>query len=274
MEHIFPNLFLNGYNLINTTIYVFFVFLGSQLFFKLLKKYLPEIKVDKHFIFSVLSFVLLGSLLRILEQEYTGVWLIKHSNSPLEIGFYFHTPGWLLLLSVLFLVSFLISIILSRSKKDYYKILIPIGLCLSLLLLVYEFIHINHLFVLIITFFSVVLIFFIFVFLFKKFKIKILDSLENKLLVLSQIIDFSATLIGLFFFKGVLYEQHPVSRIVIGISPILFPFFKLFLIFILIILIDRHIEEKEGNIYTKLIVIVLGFLTGIRDILTISLLLI
>jgi uncharacterized membrane protein len=264
MEHILEYFVGGGYNLVNTTVYAAVVFLGYYLFYKAIKKYVPFCRIDKHFLWGVLVFVFLGALLRILEQNYTGVWLIESSNSPLKIGFYFHTPGWLILLSFVFLVSFLLSIILFKEK--YYKLLIPIGVCLSLPLLVYEILHIKHLLVLLVTLLAITIIYFIIQF-FVKFK-----TLEDKLVILSQVTDFSATLSGIFFFSNLLYEQHPLSRAVIGYFPILYPLLKLFFAFLFIFIVNKAIKDSEERLYTKLLIIILGFLTGTRDLLTISLL--
>lgn len=264
MEHILEYFVGGGYNLVNTSIFTLLVFLGYFIFYKTIKKYASFVKIDKHFIFGVLVFVFFGALLRILEQSYTGVALVKPSASPLEIGFYFHTPGWLLLLSVIFLVCFVISIISFREK--YYSLLIPLGISLSLPLFVYEILHIKHILILAIALFAIAIIYLLLQFFAK------LKTTEDKLVILSQITDFSATLCGFFFFGNLLYEQHPISRAIIGINPFLFPIAKLLFSFFFLWLIDRLIKDQEERTYTKLLVIILGFLTGIRDILTISLL--
>jgi len=264
MEHILRYFVGGGYNLVNTVIFTMIVFLGYFLFYKVIKKYAPFVKIDKHFLFGVLVFVFFGALLRILEQNYTGVWLVEPSNSPLSLGFYFHTPGWLLLLSVIFLVCFVISVIFFKEK--YYCLLISLGVFLSVPLFIYEIYHIKHLLVLAITLFAIAVIFLLLQFFAK------LKTTEDKLVILSQVIDFSATLSGFFFFENLLYEQHPVSRIIISINPFLFPIAKLLFAFLFLFLVNKLIKDKEERAYTKLLVIILGFLTGTRDLLTISLL--
>ena len=144
--------------------------------------------------------------------------------------------------------------------------MIPFGISLCVPLFIYEIIHIKRGFVLAISLLSIAVIFIIIQF-FAKLKL-----LEDQLVILSQIIDFSATLCGFFFFGDILYEQHPVSRAIIGISPFLFPLAKLLFAFLFLWLVDRLIKDKEEMAYTKLLVIILGFLTGTRDLLTISLL--
>jgi len=272
MEHILSGLFFSGYNLLNTFLYTVIVFAGYVCFYKFLKRHLPSIKIDKWFVYSVLSFVFFGALLRILEQEYTGVWLIEASNSPLEIGFYFHTPGWLLFLAVFFVVCFFISVLLSREKYKYYKILIPIGLLCSLPLLVYELVNVNHIWVLLCVVFSVVFVYLSIRLIFKRLNSRVLDNQDNRLITLSQTLDSFATFFGYLFFRDVLYEQHPVSRLVFSLAPFAFPILKLLFSFLFIYVVDKEIRDKEQNTYFKLLVVVLGFLTGIRDLLTISLL--
>lgn len=264
MEHILRYFVGGGYNLVNTTVYTAIVFLGYYLFYKAIKKYVPFCRIDKHFIFGVLVFVFFGAFLRILEQDYTGAWLVKPSTSPIELGYYFHTPGWLLLLSLIFLVCFVCSVLLFREK--YYCLLIPFGIFLCVPLFIYEIINIKHGFVLAISLLSIAITFIIIQF-FAKLKL-----LEDQLVILSQIIDFSATLCGVFFFGDILYEQHPVSRTIIWINPFLFPIAKIVLAFLFIGLVEKYVKDKEERTYTKLLVIILGFLTGLRDILTISLL--
>ena len=144
--------------------------------------------------------------------------------------------------------------------------MISLGLFLSIPLFVYEIIHIRHIFVLAIAVISIIVIFLLLQFFFR------LKKTEDKLVILSQITDFSATLCGFFFFKDILYEQHPVSRAIIQVKPFLFPIVKLLFAFLFLWLVDKLIKEQEERTYTKLLIIILGFLTGLRDLLTISLL--
>lgn len=263
MELIFS---FNGYNLINTTLFTFIIFVGYICFYKIIKHFFPKIKIDKYFISSVLLFVLFGSLLRLLEQEYTSVFLIPPSDSILSIGFYFHTPGWLFLLAFMFLLCFFISVLFLKEK--YYKLLIPFGVFLSLPLLVFEFMHLKNLSVLLVTVLTTILFYLIIT---KAISI-FLKPLENRLIIFSQTLDSFATIFGIYFFKDILFEQHPVSRAIISFFPLLFFILKIIFSFLYIYVIDKTIKDKEERVYYKLLIIILGFLTGIRDLLTISLL--
>lgn len=263
-----PMINQTGYNFYNTfliaSIVLIFYFRG----YKLLKKH---IKIDKEFLNTLIIFTIIGAFLRILEEDYIVFGgLIKRSLNPLEIGFYFYTPGLLILLVLLYLFFFLISYLIYKQK--YFILLKKIGLIFLLFISIIVLINIVnwHIF-----FLSLIIICLIFYYLIKIFNklIKTNQYYENKLLILSQTIDFSATLIGVYFFRGYLYEEHFISRTIIEVSPILFVILKLFLCFLFIYILDYLYyskTEKDQKIrYIKQIIIILGFLTGIRNLLTI-----
>lgn len=263
-----PMINQTGYNFYNTfliaSIVLIFYFLG----YKLLKKH---IKIDKEFLNTLIIFTIIGAFLRILEEDYIVFGgLIKRSLNPLEIGFYFYTPGLLILLVLLYLFFFLISYLIYKQK--YFILLKKIGLIFLLFISIIVLINIVNWPIFFLSLIIICLIFYYLIKIFNKL-IKTNQYYENKLLILSQTIDFSATLIGVYFFKGYLYEEHFISRTIIEISPIFFIILKLFLCFLFIYILDYLYyskTEKDQKIrYIKQIIIILGFLTGIRNLLTI-----
>ncbi len=263
-----PMINQTGYNFYNTfliaSIVLIFYFLG----YKLLKKH---IKIDKEFLNTLIIFTIIGAFLRILEEDYIVFGeLIKRSLNPLEIGFYFYTPGLLILLVLLYLFFFLISYLIYKQK--YFILLKKIGLIFLLFISIIVLINIVNWPIFFLSLIIICLIFYSLIKIFSKL-IKTNQYYENKLLILSQTIDFSATLIGVYFFNGYLYEEHFISRTIIEISPILFVILKLFLCFLFIYILDYLYyskTEKDQKIrYIKQIIIILGFLTGIRNLLTI-----
>ena len=263
-----PMINQTGYNFYNTFLIASIVLLSYFVGYKLLKKH---IKIDKEFLNTLIIFTIIGAFLRILEEDYIVFGgLIKRSLNPLEIGFYFYTPGLLILLVLLYLFFFLISYLIYKQK--YFILLKKIGHIFLLVISIIVLINIVnwHIF-----FLSLIIICLIFYYLIKIFNklIKTNQYYENKLLILSQTIDFSATLIGVYFFRGYLYEEHFISRTIIEVSPILFVILKLFLCFLFIYILDYLYyskTEKDQKIrYIKQIIIILGFLTGIRNLLTI-----
>lgn len=263
-----PMINQTGYNFYNTFLIASIVLLSYFVGYQLLKRH---IKLDREFLNTLIIFTIIGAFLRILEEDYIVFGgLIKRSLNPLEIGFYFYTPGLLILLVLLYLFFFLISYLIYKQK--YFILLKKIG---HIFLLVISIIVLINIVNWPIFFLSLIIICLIFYYLIKIFNklIKTNQYYENKLLILSQTIDFSATLIGVYFFKGYLYEEHFISRIIIEVSPIFFIILKLFLCFLFIYILDYLYyskTEKDQKIrYIKQIIIILGFLTGIRNLLTI-----
>jgi uncharacterized membrane protein len=259
-----------GYTLFNTLVIGFSVLFFYFLAYRFLKKI---IKIDKHFLITTIYFTVIGAFLRILEEDYVifgGV--IKRSINPLKFGFYFYTPGLLILLVVIYVMCFSISYLIY--KERYYVLLKKIAL---FLITIISFIILFNIINWQIFFISIIMIF-LFYFLLVKNSYKLIKKqyFENKLLILSQTIDLFATLLGVYFFKGYLYEQHFLSRALIGISPFLYFFLKVLITFGFIYILDYcYFPKTEKDLkrrYIKQIIIILGFLTGIRNLLTLWLL--
>lgn len=265
-----PMINQTGYNLFNTLAIGVFVLFFYFLAYRFLKKI---IKIDKHFLITTIYFTILGAFLRILEEDYIifgGV--IKRSINPLELGFYFYTPGLLVLLVVIYLLCFFLSYLIY--KERYYILLKKIALFLIIIIssiILFNIVNWQIFFISIITIF-------LFYSLFVKISSKLIKNqyFENKLLILSQTIDLFATLLGIYFFKGYLYEQHFLSKAIISISPFLYFFLKILITFGFIYILDYcYFPKTEKDLkrrYIKQIIIILGFLTGIRNLLTLWLL--
>lgn len=265
-----PMINQTGYNLFNTLAIGFVVLFFYFLAYKFLKKI---IKIDKNFLITTIYFTIIGAFLRILEEDYVIFGgIIKRSINPLELGFYFYTPGLLILLVVIYVIFFSISYLIYKEK--YYILLKKIALFLIAIISILILINIVNWKL----FFLSILIIFLFYFLVVKISSKFIKKqyFENKLLILSQTIDFFATILGVYFFKGYLYEQHFISRFLINISPFLYLFSKIITTFGFIYVLDYcyfpNTEKDSKRRYIKQIIIILGFLTGIRDLLTIWLL--
>jgi len=267
------NVFENSYNIYNTLL---FSVIGIIFYFFIVWNYLlwRKVKVDFEFIKSVFIFIVIGSILRLFSQTYTSVGgIINLSNNPLSLGFYFQFPWMFILLALSFLICFEVSLYLSKSFNcSYNRILQIIGLIILIPLLFLIIININYwLFFLGIIFSSLILLC-LFVFIFKFIKNKLLNSKINKLVLLSQILDGVSTFVAIVFFKNIFSEQHVVSSFVLSINPILFILIKIILSLLVVYLIDRFIKNKFERNYYKLFVIIIGFITGLRDLFTIALL--
>ncbi len=84
-----------GYNVVNLLVYaVVLLALGFKVVYPYFSK---RVEFNWGFLKAVLPFVLLGALLRVFEEPFSNVFLVARSGNPLELGFYFVTPGiWLL----------------------------------------------------------------------------------------------------------------------------------------------------------------------------------
>ncbi|HDM05832.1 MAG TPA: DUF63 family protein, partial [Candidatus Aenigmarchaeota archaeon] len=78
------------------------------------------------------------------------------------------------------------------------------------------------------------------------------------------------------YFSGKLWpifytEQHPLPRFLMSFaSPFSFIPIKLLIVTLVVILLDKYLEEKEFRNYIKLIIGILGAATGLRDFLRLA----
>jgi uncharacterized membrane protein len=238
------------YTFLNTLIYAIEFVLASYLLFIFLKRI--KIKVDKKLAISLSSFVLFGSSLRVLED----VGIVRN--------ILFITP--LIYLFVGSVMVFVLGISFALQKKfkiHYHKIAFFIGFLLSIL-------NLSLLATRIMNFGAAILVLaFLLPWL---ILLKIIKwRKENKATLLSQIFDATVTFVGVNFFDY--REMHVLPNFLIDLfGPISFIFLKAFVVFSILVLLDKYAKEKEGKNYIKLIIGLLGASTGIRDFLRILLL--
>ena len=106
------------------------------------------------------------------------------------------------------------------------------------------------------------------VLIFQKLGKKILEPGLNKLAIISQTLDGFATLVATqFFFCG---EQHPLSGFLLDSFPLSFVFAKIALVLVILYYVDKEIKNENLRNFIKIVIIVLGFATGLRDLLTLG----
>ncbi|MCK9293389.1 DUF63 family protein [archaeon] len=267
------NLFEKGYTIFNT---ILFSIIGIIVYFFIVYPYLlwRKVEIDFEFIKAVLLFVGIGSIIRLFSQSYSSIGgIINLSNNPLSFNFYFQFPQMFILLALSFLVFFEISLELSKKLKySYFKILQVIGLVIFIPLLLYVLFNIKYLIIFLLILIITVLILFLLIKLFKLLKLKLLNSKINRLVLISQILDGVATFFAITFFKDIFAEQHVVSFFILSINPILFVVIKIIISLLVIFLIDKFVKNSSENNYYKLFIIIIGLVTGLRDLFTIALL--
>lgn len=255
-----------GYNLINTLTYGIIAIICVYLIFKILERY--KVKIEKEFIYGTLSFVLLGSTMRVVTDSiHTGVLmpvtflqsLILNSHLY-DYGYFTASPGIYLIVSFLFLSSFIITYKMKRIDLLKY-----IGLFLFafnfLIILPFMQYFLYSIPVLILAAIPFLL------------ALKYFKNPFYALVIAGQALDGAATFFVIDFFgkfTGVYYwEQHVFSRAVGDIFGTYFTFYllKVLIAFLAVYFIDREkLTENEKN-YIILILAIIGLAPGIRDVL-------
>jgi uncharacterized membrane protein len=268
----------NGFNILNTLLYsVIILFLYFQ-FYKLVYRYkfFKSINIDFNFLSTIIPFLVLGSILRILEQDYSAISLpINCTLNPLHLGFYFCTPGFLILISVFYLIMLFVSIILENKglfNLRYYQYLNYFFYTFITILLFYLIINFTNLLLFLVILFLCLVSLLLINFILYLFKSKLLASRINKLVLFCELLDANSTFVGKVYLPNLFVEKHILSKLILGINPILFIILKISFTLLFLYLVDKYIVEKELNYYFKIFIVILSFLTGFRTLLTISLL--
>ena len=239
-----PVLYESGYNLINTFTYIIIllpIFIGIFKLFKNLK-----IKIDGKFALSLSPYILLGSVLRVLK------------DSGFLTSFIFVSPFIYILIFCIYLSSLILSLLIEKkSKIDHNISLFTIGFILSGIF----FTRLDLInFVGFARIFTLDLIYFIFIIYLKKF------SLWNKFTIFSQCFDASATFISVQLYNY--GEQHVIPSLLFSIfGNYIFLIIKPALAILLVYIIDKEIKDMEFSNFLKLVIIILGFAQGTRDLL-------
>jgi uncharacterized membrane protein len=229
-----------GYNPVNTTVYAVVTVLLAYLIFKFLKKL--KIKIDKTFVVAISPYILLGSILRVL-QDY-GVLNSYLFVTPLL--FFWGVPIVMLIL--------LFSLALERFGMQYFKFMFFVGiLAIPFFILPLKLTNPYAAFLVFILFLPWLIFFKIFKW-----------TKENKIVSLIQIFDATTTFVSINFF-GYL-EQHVLPNLFISFfGSWSFIFVKLAAVVSILFLIDKFSKDKEFNNYLKICIGFIGAFTGIRD---------
>lgn len=259
----------SGYNPVNTLIYAI---IAISLYFYVIKKFVIDKlfkKIDFTFCLSIILFVIFGAMIRVMEEPYSTIDIFPKSINPLELGFYFTTPG------IYFMITaFVIFIILGATIIEKYfsinktKIMLILGTILSASTFIFMLTKMTF----IIYFFLYTLLIAIVVitvyFILSLCKIKL--NKTELLAITGQTIDGIATFCALTFYPF-FQEQHFVSSFFMSsFGNWIFPVIKILLtIAIIIYLRNTNLKENDKN-YILLFVALFGFATGTRDLFSIA----
>lgn len=231
-----------GYTVSKTLVYAIILIAAVYIVFELLKKL--KIRIDRKLAIGIAPFVVLGGMLRVLEDSsiVSSYWLV--------------TPGIYLSIFLLTFATLLISLFVEKKKNiPYYKILFGVGLSLVAINLFYiKFVNYYGALLVLLFLLPWILIFW-FV---KKW------SLTNRLVTLTQMFDATTTYVAVNYFGY--FEQHVVPTYFINLfGPISFVFLKLVVVVGILVLIDKFSDDRQFSNWLKLCIAILGGATGTRD---------
>lgn len=268
---------LAGYNLVNTITFIILLIIACTIIYFILKK---KVEFDEKFFLAISPYILIGVSLRVLmHQIETGNLIIEgitKTADPMQMGFWFFTPGvWILTFSIVVL-GLLIAKIWDELN---YKRLFIFGLIVALPVVLFNFSKFNNWSWFIGTVALIAIITYTLCWLINKFTpYRILEDPLNIFIVAGQAIDGIASVIAITFFN--FSEQHVISNLVINIHPALFAGIKLLLAVLICYSLDDYLKEsihkhnnKPGqslnrkNIigFVKVIIAILGFATGLAS---------
>ncbi len=262
---------IQGYNLVNTTIFIILLVIACMIIYKILKN---KISFDSNFFIALIPYILFGVNLRVIMHQIEAGNLILEgitkTANPSEIGFWFFTPGvWILTFSVV-LIGLLLQGIYKKNKKlENFNKLLLFGLIISTPIVLFNLINFNNWFAFTSTSILIIVTTILVTKIIHKFtKYKILNDKLNFFIVLGQAIDGIASTIAISFFN--FSEQHVVSNFVINIHPALFVIIKLALGILICYSLDDYLKEnpkKNENLvkFTKIIIAILGLATGLAS---------
>lgn len=259
-----PIVNFQGYNIVNTIVYAaILLIVAFVLIYPFFNK--KGVKFDAKFAFSVLGFVLLGSSLRVLED----LRIFPRSANPFDLAFYTVSPGIYIAVGIFAILSLVFSLWLGkRFGKDSVKVFGVIGYIASIPSLIFVFLNFKSFEGFLAAIALAVTAFISLVFIFKFFRKTLLESSLNRLAFAGQALDGFATFTALNFYSC--GEQHVVSGIILGFSPIAFPLLKTALILLILYFLDKDLKNENLKNFIKVVVVILGFAPGLRDVLTIG----
>ena len=259
----------SGYNLVNTLVYgLILISVAFFLVYPLFNR--KGIKFDFKFGLALLPYILFGISLRILED----LKILPRSANPLELPFYFVTPGIWILIGVITIIALIASMAFSRKfNKDLMKTFGLLGLIPAVPLFLFDLLFLKEIPGAVLILVIVAVIYFIAVKLSDIFadftKFDVFHNPVNRLAFIAQSLDGAATFTALQFFKC--GEQHVVSNFIIqGFGPIAFLAVKIVLVYVILYFLEKEVKDKNLKGFIAIFIMIMGFATGMRDTFTLA----
>ena len=271
---------LQGYNLVNTVIYIAILVIACSAIFIALRK---KINFDEKFFITLIPYILFGISMRvIMHQIESGHLIIKgitKTANPMQIGFWFFTPGIWILTFCIVLIGLLLAGVWKKEKELNYKNLFWFGAIITFPLIIFNLSKFDNWMIFIGAAVLIAIVSYGLCWIINKFtKYKILNDKLNLFIVTGQAIDGIASTIAITFFN--FSEQHVVSNLVLSANPIFFPIIKLGIAAMICWSLDDYLKDalqkcksnpeklklKQNLVgFIKVIIAILGFATGLAS---------
>jgi uncharacterized membrane protein len=261
---------VQGYNIVNTIVLIIILIIACGAIYFILNK---KTKFNYDFMLAMIPYVLFGISMRVIMHQIEAGLLflpgiIKTAN-PLELGFYFFTPGIWILTFILVIIGLLTSEIHKELKT---KRLLYFGIIVAIIPTLFNFLQFNNWPIFLFSFILILIVSYGLCYLVNKYtKYKILNDKLNFLIVLGQGFDGIASAVAIAFFN--FSEQHVFSKMLMDIHPGLFILIKISLAILICYSLDDYAKEQKekGNDKTnlinfiKIIIAILGLATGLAS---------
>lgn len=264
-----PILERQGYNLVNTITYAAILL---AIVFLLVLPWLKKTKLplDHRFLAALLPFIVLGSSFRVFED----LGIISRSCNPFSPEFYTITPGIYIAVGLLTILALWISTKLNQKQDNpnkTFQIFGGIGIILAIPALFFLGPHLivwdGMAGVLALALITTAIAVFGSRF-FSKTK-KLFENKLNSLVFFGQMLDANATFVSLQFYNCA--EQHVLSAGIINMfGAFAFVIVKFFLIYLVLYFADKEIEDEKTRQFVKILIGIIGYAPGIRDLLTLG----
>lgn len=259
---------VQGYNLVNTVIFIIILIISCAIIYYFLKN---KIKFDSSFFISLIPYILFGVSLRTIMHQVEASKLVTEiitkTANPLELGFWFFTPGVWIATFVLVLIGLLISEVHKELKINRFM---WFGIIIMTPTLLFNLINFNNWPIFILTTIISLIATYGLCYLVDRFtKYKLFKDKTNFFIVLGQGIDGIASSIAVTFFA--FSEQHVVSDMLMQIHPGLFVIVKLALGVLIAYSLDDYIKDEPKNqkiiYFVKVVIAIIGLAVGLGSLL-------
>jgi uncharacterized membrane protein len=232
-----------GYNFVNSTTYALLFIAAVYGIFLFLKR--SKIPIDKRFVLAIFPYAIAGSFFRVLE------------DANIISSYLLVTPSiYFIIVSLIFVLIVISRFIEKKFKIPYFKTMFLIAILFLLYpVSVLNFKNFYGFFLTLLFILPWIISFYI-----------IRWKTENKLVSSTHIFDATVSVVAIKSFN--FFEQYPIPRFLTSVNPLLYIITKAVVVIGVLIFIDRFSDDKEFNSYIKLIIAILGFSPGLRNLLS------